>query len=704
MKDDVCAFNNITKVDFKELTEYILKSYLGSTSLDDMDIIKILDENMSVIGTGKQEFYKNLLEFSKAFAFDIEQREKIHFEWKNFKAYEQYLDDKHVLVYGSVLILGYFESGYTCINMDTRFTILYGLVDGNWKVLHIHHSIPDKEQLEDEEFPRTLGKQIEESKSVFDVLARGFQNVFLINLKNETIKILKMDGNITSDSIDKEEHRVLPYALFLNDYILGKVHPDDKDALSEKINMEHLCKVLSNNDEFIGNYRILVDGEVHNFQYNFSKMNNSDLIVCGFQNIDEIIKEHLEEEKKEREKEEAYQKELIAAKEEADRANGAKTEFLLRMSHDIRTPINGIMGMLKIAEKCENDIVKRDECREKIKDASRVLLELINEVLDMSKLESGEILLEHVPFDLNEVFNDVYCSIKNQADDMDITIINENNDVKNNRVIGSPTHLKRLLINIVSNAIKFNMLHGKIYINCKEIYGDNNSMLFQFKCCDTGIGMSEEFIKHVFEPFSQENTSSRTKYSGTGLGMSIAKSIVDKMGGEINVESIKGEGTTFVVSIPLQIDNSFIKKEKIINDVSEDSIEGMNILLVEDNELNMEVVKFLLNEEGANVTVAWNGNEALEVFIKSKQDEFDAILMDVMMPVMDGYTATKKIRELDRKDAKEIPIIAMTANAFTEDKLASKKAGMNEHISKPIDIKIVIKTLANLVGEYRKQQ
>lgn len=301
MKDDVCAFNNITKVDFKELTEYILKSYLGSTSLDDMDIIKILDENMSVIGTGKQEFYNNLLEFSKAFAFDIEQREKIHFEWKNFKAYEQYLDDKHVLVYGSVLILGYFESGYTCINMDTRFTILYGLVDGNWKVLHIHHSIPDKEQLEDEEFPRTLGKQIEESKSVFDVLARGFQNVFLINLKNETIKILKMDGNITSNSIDKEEHRVLPYALFLNDYILGKVHPDDKDALSEKINMEHLCKVLSNNDEFIGNYRILVDGEVHNFQYNFSKMNNSDLIVCGFQNIDEIIKEHLEEERKERE-------------------------------------------------------------------------------------------------------------------------------------------------------------------------------------------------------------------------------------------------------------------------------------------------------------------------------------------------------------------------------------------------------------------
>ncbi len=700
MKDDIN--NNITRVDFKELTEYILKSYLGSTSLDDMDIFNILDENMSVIGTGKQEFYNNLLEFSKAFAFDVKQREKIRFEWKNFDAYEQYLDDNHVLVYGGVLILGFFESGYTCIDMDTRFSILYGFKNGTWKVIHIHHSIPDKEQLEDEEFPHTLGKQIEESKSVFDVLARGFQNVFLINLKNETIKILKMDGNITSNSIDKEEKRILPYALFLKEYILDKVYPNDKASLYEKINMEHLRKVLNDNDEYIGYYRILVDGEVHNFQYNFSKMNNSDLIVCGFQNIDEIIKEHLEEEKKEREKEEAYQKELIAAKEEADRANGAKTEFLLRMSHDIRTPINGIMGMLKIAEKCENDIAKRDECREKIKDASKVLLELINDVLDMSKLESGEILLEHIPFDLKEVFNDVYCSIKNQADDMDITIINENNDVENMMVIGSPVHLKRLLINILSNAIKFNKPHGKIYISCKETNIDNNKMLFEFKCRDTGIGMSDEFIEHIFEPFSQENVSSRTKYKGTGLGMAITKSIIDKMNGTINIESVKGEGTTFTVTIPLEIDTSFIKETKIADDLANDSIVGMNILLVEDNELNMEVVKFLLNEEKANVILAWNGSEAVDIFSNSDEGYFDAVLMDIMMPIMDGYTATKKIRDLDRKDAKEIPIIAMTANAFAEDKLVSKNAGMNEHVSKPIDIKVVIKTLANLVGEYRK--
>ncbi len=386
--------------------------------------------------------------------------------------------------------------------------------------------------------------------------------------------------------------------------------------------------------------------------------------------------------------------ELKITKQVAESANRSKTEFLLRMSHDIRTPINGIIGMLDIAEKYKNDIDKQSECREKIKNSSMILLDLINEVLDMSKLESGEIVLEQVPFDLVEVSTEVYYSVKKLADDRDIQLIQENCDAKDARLIGSPIHLKRLMLNIVGNAIKYNKDHGKVYITCREIDNDGENMQLEFKCQDTGIGMSPEFLEHVFEPFTQEDASSRTSYAGTGLGMSIVKKLVDKMQGTITVESVKGQGTTFDVILPFAIDKSPCKEVVCESENEQYSIEGAKILLVEDNELNMEIAKFLLEEEGATVTQAWNGKEAVDIFSNAAAGTFDIILMDIMMPVLDGYEATKQIRALDRGDARSIPIIAMTANAFVEDKLASKEAGMNDHISKPLDIKLVVKTIA----------
>ena len=384
--------------------------------------------------------------------------------------------------------------------------------------------------------------------------------------------------------------------------------------------------------------------------------------------------------------------EVEIAKKHAEKADRSKTEFLLRMSHDIRTPINGIMGMLDIADTYKDDLNKQDECREKIKDTSKILLELINEVLDMSKLESGEIVLEHVPFDLSEVSKEIYYSVKKLADDRDIEIIQKDCGAANARLVGSPIHLKRLMMNIIGNAIKYNKDHGKIYITCKEIENNGKIMHLEFKCEDTGIGMSPEFMEHIFEPFTQENTTSRTKYAGTGLGMSITKSLVDKMGGTITVESEKGKGSTFDVILPFEIDTS-APTQKLVQEMTENiSIKGVNILLVEDNDLNMEIAKFFLEEAGANVTEAWNGQEALDAF-KQSSNAFDAILMDVMMPVMDGYAATREIRKLDAN----IPIIAMTANAFAEDRLASKEAGMNAHISKPLDKKLLIDTVFQFV-------
>lgn len=406
---------------------------------------------------------------------------------------------------------------------------------------------------------------------------------------------------------------------------------------------------------------------------------------------------NLMHQKIEQEKDEKYKAELLIAAKKAEAANEAKTEFLQRMSHDIRTPINGICGFVNMADHYADDIKKQTEYRTKVKEASNLLLELVNDVLDMSKLESGEIVLEEIPFNLSSIFKEVFVVIEQMASEQNIQIEWEKKEIIHRDFIGSPGYVKRVMMNILSNAVKYNRENGHIYISCMEIPSKQPEMTtMEFVCRDTGIGMTEEFQKCVFEPFAQEHTGSRTKFAGTGLGMSIAKNLIEKMGGSISFESKEGAGTTFVIQVPFKIDPDADKCEEQ-RDVSEKSIKGLHILLAEDNELNMEIAEFVLQNVGADVTKAWNGQEAVELFRKSEQGGFDIILMDIMMPVMNGYEATKMIRSLDREDAKTIPIIAMTANAFTEDRLKAKEAGMNEHIVKPLDVELLIKVIHKLV-------
>ena len=406
---------------------------------------------------------------------------------------------------------------------------------------------------------------------------------------------------------------------------------------------------------------------------------------------------NLMHQKVEQEKDEKYKAELLIAAKKAEAANEAKTEFLQRMSHDIRTPINGICGFVNMADHYADDIKKQTEYRTKVKEASNLLLELVNDVLDMSKLESGEIVLEEIPFNLGSISREVFVVIEQMAAEQNIQIEWEKKEITHQDFIGSPGYVKRVMMNILSNAVKYNRENGHIYISCMEIPSEQPEMTtIEFVCRDTGIGMTDEFQKCVFEPFAQEHTGSRTKFAGTGLGMSITKNLVEKMGGSISFESEEGAGTTFVIRIPFKIDPDADKREEQRN-VSEKSIKGLHILLAEDNELNMEIAEFVLQNGGADVTKAWNGQEAVELFRKSEPGEFDAILMDIMMPVMNGYEAAKKIRSLDREDAKTIPIIAMTANAFTEDRLKAKEAGMNEHIVKPLDVELLIKVIHKLV-------
>ena len=397
----------------------------------------------------------------------------------------------------------------------------------------------------------------------------------------------------------------------------------------------------------------------------------------------------------EKQKEIEYKQKLLEAAEDAHRANLAKTDFLRRMSHDIRTPINGILGMISIADHYANDTEKLKECRGKVREAAGFLLDLVNGILDMNKLESGAVVLEHKPFDLGQILRDSDNIAAMNGEIRDLFMTFDNEQIQHFHLIGSPLHLEQILQNIAGNAIKYNKAGGKVFFSCKEISYEEipkapdgtrtARAVYQFICSDTGRGMSPEFLAHAFEPFAQENADARTSYMGTGLGLPIAKQLVEMMGGTIQVESKMNVGTTFTVTIPFEVNLNYQEEEADKVLIPDSVLQGKRVLLAEDNELNTEIASFLLEKNGMVVTVASNGKEAVDCFSLSRPNYFDVILMDIMMPVMNGLTATKTIRNLSRPDAQTVPIFAMTANAFKEDIEQSREAGMNEHLSKPLD-------------------
>ena len=385
---------------------------------------------------------------------------------------------------------------------------------------------------------------------------------------------------------------------------------------------------------------------------------------------------------------------LREAVKTAEEASRAKTEFLSNMSHDIRTPINGIMGMTAIALKQSNSEKTRD-CLEKIDMASAHLLSLINDVLDMSRIERGKTEITTKPINIRELLSGCGVIIKGQLNDRSLNYAESFDGIRHPHVLGDELHLRQVFINILGNAVKFTPDGGTITVTATELPEENGIARFRFRLEDTGIGMKPEFLSKIFTPFAQEDNGSRTNYKGTGLGMAITKQFVELMGGEISVTSVLGKGSCFTVEIPLEIDRTAAVVQAdtaVITDIS-----GMRILLVEDNELNMEIACELLEDEGAEVTVAEDGRIAVDTFQKAEPYRFDAVLMDVMMPNMNGYEATRAIRALDREDAKATPIIAMSANAFEEDIRKSLDAGMNAHLAKPINIAELVRTLGAFV-------
>ncbi len=391
----------------------------------------------------------------------------------------------------------------------------------------------------------------------------------------------------------------------------------------------------------------------------------------------------------------AYQEELKKSAREAQIANQAKTDFLRRMSHDIRTPINGILGMIEIADNHPTDIEKLKDCRHKIRQAAGTLLSMVSDILDMNKLESGMLEPESVPFDIWALLMEVNHLTEMQAPAYGVTVHVKNPPFPVRRVIGSPTFLRRVLLNIASNALKYNRRGGRIEFSCDKIELTGEKVYFTLTCADTGIGMSPSFQQRAFEPFTQESNTARTHYMGTGLGLSIVKEFISKMGGTITLSSQKDVGTRFTITIPFTIDHASQEAETVSQ--SPVSLSGLHVLLVEDNELNREIALCLLEKEGMEITTCENGAEAVKAFRESPLGYYDLILMDIMMPVMDGYEASRRIRSLPRRDASLIPIFAMTANAFQDDIEKSHQSGMNEHLTKPLHTKTMLDAIRKYV-------
>ena len=453
--------------------------------------------------------------------------------------------------------------------------------------------------------------------------------------------------------------------------------------LEESLELGNVMSVLSSQSEYKGNYRINDRDGIHYYQFRFIKNEDSGIIVLGFLNVDDVVESEIR-----------HQKLLKEALDTAERANAEKSNFLSRMSHDMRTPLNGIIGLLEIDKKHENDIEFLKNNREKAFISASHLLSLINDVLDMSKIEEGGLVLNHEPFDLIRYEKETQMLIDMQAqkNGIDFTVHIAPEIYEHPFVYGSPLHLRRAMMNIYSNCIKYNRENGAIHTEVDALPSHDHKLVCRWTISDTGIGISREYLEKIFEPFTQEKVDARSVYHGTGLGMSIAKALFEQMGGTIEISSTPGIGSTFVITLPFEeAEETDISSE---TESERNSIQGIKILLAEDNEINREVAQVLLEEEGAVVTAVSNGREAVKLFSSHPEGTFDVILMDIMMPLMDGYEATRQIRKLDRTDSSSIPIIALTANAFAEDVRHALDCGMNAHLAKPLDVKKMIHTIA----------
>lgn len=671
--------------DFKLLTRQLLETYLGSDTLSDVAIQDFLDSKASIIGTGKQEFFKNIENFLNSFKFDVEKRKNIHFEFKDLEIEENIVDDQCVFVYGSVQIYGLYDKEVPIMHLDSRFTVVYGVRDGKWKVLHIHHSIPDKEQLEDEEFPITLGKQVQQARHEVEALSAGYSYICLINLETGDVELIK-GNNIPG----------------LN----GRYTQIDHNILLEQVNRLITEPFRQSSVEFYDSTTIAKRLEGKNSLFHTCERTDGTWILSMIvpQKYDEngrvvsvllANRDFTEEKKRELEQEEALRQEKI----KAEKANEAKSIFLFNMSHDIRTPMNAILGYSQLMKK-ELTNPKLVHYQEMIEQSSQLLLSIINNVLDMARVESGKMELDENYEVVGNITQLVCGAFAAEASKKNIEL-NKIVNVEHKHIITDSTKMQEILSNLISNAIKYTSAGGKVTIDTRELpYDKEGYTLIQTKVSDTGIGMSEEFLPSLFELFTRERNTTLSKIPGTGLGMAIVKNLVDLMNGSIEVESELGKGSTFTITIPHKIANKDYTNRNIESSNEFDiDFKGKRILLAEDNELNAEITTTILSEMGFEVKTVEDGILCVNEMQHQPANTYDLILMDIQMPNMDGYKATDCIRHLSQPEKANIPIIAMSANAFEEDKKKAFDVKMNDYITKPIDFQKMEEVLKHILSK-----
>lgn len=671
--------------DFKLLTRQFLETYLGSDTLSEVEIQDFLDSNACIIGTGKQEFFKNIERFLNSSKFDVEKRKNIHFEFKDLEIEENIVDDQCVFVYGSVQIYGLYDKEVPIMHLDSRFTIIYGVRDGKWKVLHIHHSIPDKEQLEDEEFPITLGKQVQQARHEVEALGAAYSYISVIHLISKEVELIKKnrgyDPKLNVNKVDIDEELDLINRLIAKDYRNSALEFFDFDTIAKRLEGRNSLSYPFERQDGTWMLAMVVPQKVDEFGHVVS------ILIA--------IRDFTEEKKRESAQEEALRQEKI----KAEKANEAKSIFLFNMSHDIRTPMNAIVGYSQLMKK-ELTNPKLAHYQEMIEQSSQLLLSIINNVLDMARVESGKMELDENYEVIGNISQLVCSAFAAEASRKNIEL-NIIVNVEHKHIIVDSTKMQEILSNLISNAIKYTSAGGKVTIDTKELpYDKEGHVLIQTKVSDTGIGMSEEFLPSLFELFTRERNTTLSKIPGTGLGMAIVKNFVDLMNGSIEVESELGKGSTFTITIPHKIANKDYTNRNI-KDSNECDIDfmGKRILLAEDNELNAEITTTILSEMGFEVKVVEDGIFCVNEIQHQPANTYDLILMDIQMPNMDGYKATHCIRRLSQPEKANIPIIAMSANAFEEDKKKAFDVKMNDYLTKPIDFQKMEQVLKHILSK-----
>ena len=663
--------------DLKILTEQLLKIYSNSRSVDDLGIENYFDENISIIGSGEHEIYRNMHEFLDSFKFNVKKRGKIRIDIRNLCQKEEQLDDHHVLAQGTVDFVGLFEDGSICFEMNTRFTIIYRWTGEKWLVQHLHQSVPDQEQMDGEEFPISLGKQVKENRQALLALGTAYYHISSLNLKTERIELVKSSRASAMD-IEGNGADWYPQFQIIKEVIAEPFVQKYMDFFDIKTMAARLRNKESMSDEFMKKdgtwFLSMVVPQIYDADGNVTSV-----LFANRDVTDEKIRELRQE------------KELREAKLKAESANHAKSSFLFNMSHDIRTPMNAIIGYAELASRHLEDTAKLDRYLEKIQVCGEELLSLLNNVLNLARIENNKIEMEYTVSNVCESFENYVTMFQQQAESKNQTL-SLTEQIMYPYVYMDAPHLSEICLNIISNAIKYTNDGGTISCNVSQTASEKEDWCnLIITVTDNGIGMSEEFQKHVFETFERERNSTFNHIEGSGIGMGITKKLVELMGGTIEVKSKQDEGSAFTVTIPCRKaseEDFLVKKNNNLRD--KNCLGGVRILLVEDNEINREIAIELLTEEGCIVETACDGLTCIDMIEKAEADYYKIVLMDIQMPIMNGYDAASIIRKLKDTKKSRLPIIAMTADAFAEDVNKALSAGMNDHVAKPIDMNILV--------------